>query len=99
MHSMFAYLNVHERLRIVFDSSYAEHLDTPDPDRTEFCTDAQEPTPPDMPENLGQPVQAMCFVDSDHADNKLTRQSRTGVLIYLCGQSTNSLVQQETNID
>ena len=79
---MFAYLNSHERSRIVFDSSYVPHTDTPDPDWTEFYRDVTEEIPIDMPEPLGKPVQTTCFVDSDHAGDKLSRRSRTGVLIF-----------------
>ena len=41
----------------------------------------------DVPTNLPIPLRkGSCmrvFVDSDHAGNQLTRQSRTGVLVYL----------------
>ena len=39
--------------------------------------------PPNMPVPLGNPVQMSCFVDADHAGNKVTRQSHTGVFILL----------------
>ena len=39
--------------------------------------------PPDMPEALGRAVELTMFVDASHATNLVTRQSRTGVLIYV----------------
>ena len=42
-----------------------------------------EDLPPGMPEPLGKSVHTTCFVDADHAGNVVTRQSHTGVLIYV----------------
>jgi hypothetical protein len=39
--------------------------------------------PPNMPEPLGSPVTISVFVDANHADNVVTHQSHTGMLIYL----------------
>lgn len=46
---IFAYLNSHEQSCLVFDSSYVGHVDTVDPDWTEFFENAHEQFPPDMP--------------------------------------------------
>ena len=35
-----------------------------------------------MPELLGESVDINTFVDADHAGNKVTRRSHTGILIY-----------------
>ena len=59
------------------------HTGTIKPDWTDFYGDVKEELPPDMPEPLGLPVQMTTFVDSDHAGDKVTRRSRTGVLIFL----------------
>jgi hypothetical protein len=48
-----------------------------------FYHDAAEKIPPNAPESRGNPVQMNCFVDSDHAGNRVTRRSHTGVLIFL----------------
>jgi hypothetical protein len=42
-----------------------------------------EEDPPNMPVPLGNAVQMSCFVDADHAGNKVTRQSHTGVFLLL----------------
>ena len=52
-------------------------------DWTEFYGDVNEEDPPGMPEPLGNPVTITCFVDASHATNKITRQSHTGVMIFL----------------
>jgi len=39
----------------------------------EIYPDAREDFPHDMPEPLGTPLQINCFVDADHADDKVTR--------------------------
>ncbi|KAL7530954.1 hypothetical protein ACHAXR_003776 [Thalassiosira sp. AJA248-18] len=36
-----------------------------------------------MPEPLEKPITMLCFVDADHAGNKVTRSSHTGVIIIL----------------
>ena len=51
-------------------------------DWTEFYRYAEEPIPPDMPEARGLHMTTHCFVDSDHAGDKATRRSQTGILIF-----------------
>lgn len=80
---IYSYLSRHERSHLVFDPSYVDHPVTPDPDWSDFYKDAKEELPTDMPVPRGQPVQMTVFVDSDHAGDKVTRRSRTGVIIYL----------------
>ena len=80
---LFAYLNTHNRSKVVFDPSYVPHVEAVQPDWGDFYRHAEEAIPPDMPEPLGEPVQITCFVDSDHAGDKVTRRSRTGVLIFV----------------
>ena len=50
---------------------------------TELYPDACQMLPPDMPEPLGQSVNVTCFVDADHAGNKVTRRSHTGIIIFV----------------
>ena len=49
----------------------------------ELYPDAMQQIPPDMPEPLGASVYITCFVDADHAGNKVTRRSHSGILIYV----------------
>ena len=53
-------------------------------DWRDFYRDATEPIPGDAPEPRGNVVSTHCFVDADHAGNRVTRRSQTGVLIFIC---------------
>jgi hypothetical protein len=52
-------------------------------DWTDFYRDSEEPIPDDVPTPYGEPVELHCFVDSDHASDKKSRKSQTGILIFL----------------
>ena len=85
LYHIFAYLKSHKRSTMVFDdarvdideSRFTIH------DWQEFYHDAKELIPPNAPEPRGNPVQMNCFVDSDHAGNRVTHHSHTGILIFL----------------
>ena len=47
-----------------------------------YC-DTREEIPDNVPEIRGKEVQLNIFVDADHAGNKVTRRSQTGILIFL----------------
>jgi hypothetical protein len=49
----------------------------------ELYPDAVNELPPNMPEALGESVILTMFVDTDHAGIKVTRRSRTGIIIYI----------------
>ena len=49
----------------------------------ELYPDSMDQHPHDMPEPLGEGVHISCFVDADHAGNKITRRSHTGIIIFL----------------
>jgi hypothetical protein len=82
---IFAYLKSHNRSRLVFDDSYAdiENHFIDGADWTDFYGNVKEPIPPNAPKPRGRAVEITAFVDADHAGDKVTRRSRTGVLIYL----------------
>ncbi len=60
------------------DESVFRHGDWKD-----FYGNVIKEDPPDMPVPLGNPIQMSCFVDADHAGNKVTRWLHTGVFILL----------------
>jgi hypothetical protein len=80
---LFAYLKQHERSKLVFDASYANHDLEPECDWSDFYGDIKELIPGDAPEPLGKEVETTMFVDSDHAGDAVTRRSRTGILIFV----------------
>ena len=45
--------------------------------------DAEDTVPHNMPEPRGKAVDITCFVDADHAGNKVTRRSHTGIIIFV----------------
>ena len=49
----------------------------------EFYPDAVEELPPKMPSPKGISTTITCFVDSDHAQDQVTRRSVTGILLLL----------------
>ena len=49
----------------------------------EFYGDVKEDVPSDAPVPLGRPVEINAWVDADHAGDRLTRRSHTGILIFL----------------
>ena len=52
-------------------------------DWTDFYSNVIEEDPPNMPVPLGNVVQMSCFVDTDHAGNKVTGRPHTGVFVLL----------------
>ena len=43
----------------------------------------EEEIPPDLPEGRGKYVSTHCFVDANHAADKITRKSQIGILIFI----------------
>ena len=82
---IFAYLNEHERSTLVFDDTEPTFPDSifNNGDWSEFYPDAKEEIPRNCPTAYGKGVSMSCFCDSDHAGCKVTRQSHTGVLIFV----------------
>ena len=76
--------------RIIFDPSTMntdENLFSSSPNGTDdwkdFYPDAEELIPMNMPKPQGFSVKISCYVDADHASNRATRRSHTGVIIYV----------------
>jgi hypothetical protein len=82
---IFSYLKHHATSHLVVDPNYIawEQAGFQDYDWTEFYGNVKEAIPPNAPPPRGLPVQINVFSDADHAGNKITRRSHTGILIYL----------------
>ena len=82
---IFSYLKCHENSNLVFDPQpkYWDELQFSKFDWSEFYRDAKESLPPNAPSPRGHAIQMNVFVDADHAGNRVTRCSHTGILIYL----------------
>jgi Reverse transcriptase (RNA-dependent DNA polymerase) len=85
VYHIFGYLAQHPKRSLYFDPtevSVNEDL-FPNHEWTEFYRDAIEALPDDLPPPRGRAVTIHCFVDADHASNRMTRKSQTGILIFL----------------
>ena len=77
---IFGYLKGHQNSQIVFDPTYPIPGISIFQDRY-WCFlngDMKESIPPKAPDPRGKEVDLGIFVDSDHAGDKITRQSITG---------------------
>ncbi len=71
---------------MVFDDTLPiidETIFQQNPDWTEFYHDAQEKIPLNAPKPRGKPINMYCFCDSDHAGDRVTRRSHTGIILFL----------------
>ena len=84
---VFKCLDVHRKNKLALDPKY-QFFKTPDliearrHQMKEIYPDAVEDLPSNTPKPRGNPVQINCFVDSDHAGDRITHRSQTGILIY-----------------
>jgi hypothetical protein len=87
---IFGYLRKFPKGQIIIDNQacpfrqglkFEDHMET----WKELYDDAEEDIPKDMPEVLNKDVVAniTCFVDADHARDKVTRRSVTGILLLI----------------
>ena len=85
LYHMFAYLEKVPRLRICFDPRYPEISQERfiQYDWEDFYRGAKEKFPPNAPGERGRYVTVHCFVDANHAGDKRTRKSMTGILIFV----------------
>ena len=84
---IFKYLEIHNDNELAMDPAYqdVEHPDIINQriaNMKQMYPDAVEDIPSNAPEPRGNPVQINCFVDSDHAGDKVTRRSQTGIILY-----------------
>ncbi len=79
------YLSLHHNSRLCMDPTYPaiDSIQFPICDWTEFCSEVEEPIPPNAPEAIGKIVELCMFVDSDLAGDQRTQRSWSGFLIYL----------------
>jgi hypothetical protein len=80
------YLERHPDRKLVMDAARVrvdESVFQQDADWTEFYGDVVEEDPADMPEPLGRSVRITSFMDSDHAGNRVTRRSHSGIFIFV----------------
>lgn len=90
MHALqrvFGYLRIKPRGKVLIDVMNAPVRDEVDmgvmQDWSEFYPDVIEDLPSDRPKPRGKQCSITCYVDADHARDKVTRRSVTGIVILL----------------
>ena len=70
--------------KMVFDTGHIDHsqLEFKNQEWKDIYPDAVEEIPHDMPTPKGKPVQLTVYVDADHAHDKVTRRSVTGIILF-----------------
>ena len=98
LYHVFGCLKASPRRRLHFDPDYPmiseDRFETFD--WYDFYKDAKEEIPLDMPEPLGREVEIHCFVDANHAGEKVTRRSQTGILIF-CNKAPIMFMSKRQN--
>ena len=84
---MFKYLEIHNQNELALDPAYHDVVDPQFVEEKikrmkQMYPDAQEDFPPNAPAPRGNVIELNCFVDSDHAGDKVTRRSQTGIILY-----------------
>ena len=85
LHHMFGYLKANPKWKLFFEPQHP-NIDKrafKEYDWYDFYTDAKERIPSDMLVPHGHSVSMHCFVDSNHAGDKVTQRSQTGILIFI----------------
>lgn len=78
------YLKKFNKAKLLIDPSLPRHEDFPYDDMNtwqDLYPDAEEEIPPDAPEPKGPKIRLTAWVDADHARDKVTCRSVTGILI------------------
>jgi hypothetical protein len=85
VYHIFAYLKNNTKRTLAFDPTHPmiDESRFVQCDWHDFYRDAKEPIPGDAPEPRVNVVSTHCFVDADHAGNRVTRRSQTGILIFV----------------
>ena len=92
--NIFYYLKFHNRSYLTLDPTRFDidwkprvHGEASPTERAtamkELYPDAQETLPHDIPEPRGEEVDINVFVDADHAGNRITRRSHTGIILMV----------------
>ena len=78
-------LRVKHNSRLALDPIYPEidHSSFKKHKWVDFYGNVKESIPPNLPDPMGKDVDLRMYVDIDHARDKSTQRSRTGLLIYI----------------
>ena len=81
---IFGYLKAHPKRKLGFDLAHPAINENRlhDCDWMEFCREAKEAIPGNMPVARGNFMSAHCFVDTNHDGDTETRRSQTGIVLF-----------------
>ena len=102
MGRVFGYLKKHHKGRIVIDQNYrnwAEHKSESYDTWEEFYPDAVEDMPDKMPASKGMKARITVYVDADHAHDKVTRRSVTGLILFVNGTPVKWLSKRQKTVE
>ena len=85
LHHIFSYLKMNPKRLLFFDPQHPniDERAFKKHDWYEFYRDAKERLPSNSPKPHGNMVSTHCFVDSNHAGDKVTRRLQMGILIFV----------------
>ena len=102
VYSIFAYLNKHVNSPLIFDD-LCPHINEnafPDTDWSQsIYGDVTEEIPHDAPTPYGKPITMSCFVDASFANDKITRRSHTGFIIYANNSPIEWYSKKQTTVE
>ena len=101
VYRIFAYLKSHINGWMVFDS---KEINIDDRQFTkeewyDFYPDAKEEIPYNAPKPRGRAVQMSCFVDADHAGDRVTRRSYSGAIIFVNNSPITWLCKRQNTVE
>ena len=98
---IYAYPKQKYNSRLAFDPTYPsiDMSDFKECGWKQFYDDVTEAMPPNAPGPRDKDVDLQMFVDSDHAEEKMTRHSRTGFMIFMNTALIDALSKMEATIE
>ena len=85
VYHIFGYFKKHPKQKIYLDPDHPAISESRSKrfDWEEFHMGAEEPMPNHIPKHEVGEISLHCFVDADHASDKMTRRSPTGIIIFV----------------
>ncbi len=99
---VFGYLKKFIKGQILIDPVIPDmsHLNMVDCDNwKEFYPDLEEELPYDMLKPKGKPAQITIYVDADHARDKVTQRSITGVIVLVNGTIVRTFCKRQSTVE
>ena len=99
---IFGYLKKFNKARLPIDPELPRHEDFPYDDLNtwqDLYPDAEEEVPPDMPKAKGPKVRLTVWVDADHARDKVTCRSVTGIVIMANSTVVRTYCKRQATVE